>query len=168
MLRLLGWRQRADRRAPHRHDCTYFHDGHSRQDRRILACRGAGRRSPHRIGCRGCGGDRGNRRPWTGAVLAIGVGVSVAMEASGLNGFIDNQVNRAVVKFILPSIEGKITSGSHNITVNFLPAARAAAQATLTLSTAAASCFVGTRLPIWSNMLWRRSSRKIECRSKSH
>jgi len=62
-----------------------------------------------------------------GAVLAIGFGVSMAMEASGLNGFIDNQVNRAVDKFIPPSIEGKITSGSHNVTFDFLPAARAAA-----------------------------------------
>lgn len=61
------------------------------------------------------------------AVLAIGFGVSVAMEASGLNGFIDNQVNRAVDKFIPPSIEGKITSGSQNVTFNSLPAARAAA-----------------------------------------
>jgi len=62
-----------------------------------------------------------------GAVLAIGFGVSMAMEASGLNGFIDNQVNRAVDKFIPPSIEGKITSGSENVTFNSLPAARAAA-----------------------------------------
>jgi RHS repeat-associated protein len=61
------------------------------------------------------------------AVLAIGFGVSVAMEASGLNGFIDSQVNRAVDKFIPPSIEGKIVSGSENVKFNSLPAARAAA-----------------------------------------
>ncbi|KQZ44023.1 RHS repeat-associated core domain-containing protein [Duganella sp. Root1480D1] len=61
------------------------------------------------------------------AVLAIGFGVSVAMEASGLNGFIDNQVNRAVDKFIPPSIEGKIVSGSPDVKFNSLPAARAAA-----------------------------------------
>ncbi|RFP15462.1 type IV secretion protein Rhs [Duganella sp. BJB488] len=60
------------------------------------------------------------------AVLAIGFGVSVAMEATGLNGFIDNQINRAVDKFIPPSIEGKITSGAPNVTFNSLPAARAA------------------------------------------
>jgi len=62
-----------------------------------------------------------------GAVLAIGFGVSMAMEASGLNGFIDNQVNRAVDKFIPPSIEGKIVSGSSNVKFNSQPAARAAA-----------------------------------------
>ena len=62
-----------------------------------------------------------------GAVLAIGFGVSMAMEASGLNGFIDNQVNRAVDKFIPPSIEGKIVSGSPDVKFNSLPAARAAA-----------------------------------------
>ncbi|XLZ70878.1 RHS repeat-associated core domain-containing protein [Massilia sp. SR12] len=61
------------------------------------------------------------------AVLAIGFGVSIAMEASGLNGFIDNQVNRAVDKFIPPSIEGKIVSGSPDVKFNSLPAARAAA-----------------------------------------
>lgn len=61
-----------------------------------------------------------------GAVLAIGFGVSMAMEASGLNGFIDNQVNRAVDKFIPPSIEGKIVSGSPDVKFNSLPAARAA------------------------------------------
>ena len=61
-----------------------------------------------------------------GAVLAIGFGVSMAMEASGLNGFIDSQVNRAVDKFIPPSIEGKIVSGSPNVKFNSLPAARAA------------------------------------------
>jgi len=62
-----------------------------------------------------------------GAVLAIGFGVSMAMEASGLNGFIDSQVNRAVDKFIPPSIEGKIVSGSPNVKFNSKPAARAAA-----------------------------------------
>lgn len=61
------------------------------------------------------------------AVLAIGFAVSAAMEASGLNGFIDSQVNRAVDKFIPPSIEGKIISGSDNVKFNSLPAARAAA-----------------------------------------
>ncbi|MEJ7804733.1 MAG: hypothetical protein WKG03_02270, partial [Telluria sp.] len=60
------------------------------------------------------------------AVLAIGFGVSVAMEASGLNGFIDSQVNRACDKFIPPSIEGKIISGSPNVTFNSLAAARGA------------------------------------------
>lgn len=63
-----------------------------------------------------------------GAVLAIGFGVGVAMEASGLNGFIDNQVNRACDKFIPPSIEGVIVTGSPNVTFNSLPAARAAAR----------------------------------------
>jgi RHS repeat-associated protein len=61
------------------------------------------------------------------ALLAIGFAVSVAMEASGLNGYIDSQVNRAVDKFIPPSIEGKIVSGSGNVKFNSLPAARAAA-----------------------------------------
>lgn len=65
------------------------------------------------------------------AVLAIGFGVSVAMEASGLNGFIDSQVNRACDKFIPPSIEGKIVTGSPNVTFNSLPAARAAAPGAL-------------------------------------
>ena len=65
------------------------------------------------------------------AVLAIGFGVSVAMEASGLNGFIDNQVNRACDKFIPPSIEGEIVTGSPNVNFNSLPAARAAAPGAL-------------------------------------
>lgn len=65
-----------------------------------------------------------------GAVLAIGFGVSMAMEASGLNGLIDNGVNHLVDKFIPPSIEGKIASGSPDVNVNSLAAARAAAPTT--------------------------------------
>lgn len=65
------------------------------------------------------------------AVLAIGFGVGLAMEASGLNGFIDSQVNRACDKFIPPSIEGKIITGSPNVTFNSLPAARAASPGAL-------------------------------------
>lgn len=65
------------------------------------------------------------------AVLAIGFGVSAVMEATGLNGFIDSQINRAVDKFIPPSIEGKIVTGSANVKINSLPAARAAAPTTL-------------------------------------
>ena len=62
-----------------------------------------------------------------GAVLAIGFGVSVAMEASGLNGFIDRSINRLVDAAIPPSIEGSIASGSPDVKINTLPAARAAA-----------------------------------------
>ena len=62
-----------------------------------------------------------------GAVLAIGFAVSVAMEASGVNGFIDHHVNRLVDQFIPPSIEGTVVSGSPDVTVNSLAAARAAA-----------------------------------------
>lgn len=62
-----------------------------------------------------------------GAVLAIGFGVGVAMEASGLNGFMDRQINRLVDAAIPPSIEGSIASGSPDVKINSLPAARAAA-----------------------------------------
>ena len=62
-----------------------------------------------------------------GAVLAIGFAVSAAMEATGLNEFIDHQVNRLVDQFIPPSIEGTIASGSPDVKTNSLPAARAAA-----------------------------------------
>ncbi len=65
------------------------------------------------------------------AVLAIGFGVSMAMEASGLNGFIDSQVNRACDKFIPPSIEGKIITGSPNVKFDSLAAARAASPGAL-------------------------------------
>lgn len=61
-----------------------------------------------------------------GAVLAIGFAVSMAMEGSGLNEFIDHQINRLADAFIPPSIEGKIASGSWDVNVNSQPAARAA------------------------------------------
>ena len=61
-----------------------------------------------------------------GAVLAIGFAVSVAMEATGLNEFIDHHVNRLVDEFIPPTIEGTIASGSWDVSINSLPAARAA------------------------------------------
>jgi RHS repeat-associated protein len=59
--------------------------------------------------------------------LAIGFGVALAMEASGLNPWMDHQINRLVDKFIPPSIEGTIASGSPNVNINSRPAARAAA-----------------------------------------
>jgi len=62
-----------------------------------------------------------------GAVLAIGFAVSAAMEATGLNEFIDHHVNRLIDEFIPPSIEGTIASGSPDVKTNSLPAARAAA-----------------------------------------
>ncbi len=62
-----------------------------------------------------------------GAVLAIGFCVSVAMEGSGLNGFIDRTINDLVDRCIPPSIEGKIASGSPDVNINSLAAARAAA-----------------------------------------
>jgi RHS repeat-associated protein len=61
-----------------------------------------------------------------GPVLAIGFAVGVAMEASGLNGFIDSQVNRLVDAFIPPVIEGTIVSGSLDVNINSRAAARAA------------------------------------------
>jgi RHS repeat-associated protein len=61
-----------------------------------------------------------------GPVLAIGFAVGVAMEASGLNGFIDSQVNRLVDRFIPPVIEGTIVSGSLDVNINSRAAARAA------------------------------------------
>jgi RHS repeat-associated protein len=62
-----------------------------------------------------------------GAVLAIGFAVSVAMEATGVNEFIDRQVNRLVDTFIPPSIEGSIATGSWDVRINSRLAARAAA-----------------------------------------
>ena len=62
-----------------------------------------------------------------GPVLAIGFAVSMAMEGSGLNEFIDHSINSLVDKFIPPSIEGKIASGSPDVNINSLAAARAAA-----------------------------------------
>lgn len=61
-----------------------------------------------------------------GAVLAIGFVISAAMEGSGLNAFIDKQVDRLVDHFIPPSIEGKIATGSSDVRINSLAAARAA------------------------------------------
>ena len=46
------------------------------------------------------------------AILAVGFAVSMVMEASGLNEFIDTTVSNAVDSFIPKSIEGKIASGS--------------------------------------------------------
>lgn len=62
-----------------------------------------------------------------GAVLAIGFAVSAAMEASGLNGFIDRHIDSLVDRFIPPSIEGHIASGAPDVSINSRPAARAAA-----------------------------------------
>jgi uncharacterized Zn-binding protein involved in type VI secretion len=59
--------------------------------------------------------------------LAIGFGVALAMEASGLNEWMDHQINRLVDHFIPPSIEGTIASGSPNVNINSRAAARAAA-----------------------------------------
>ncbi|HEX8609659.1 MAG TPA: DUF6531 domain-containing protein, partial [Telluria sp.] len=61
------------------------------------------------------------------AMLAIGFAVSAVMEATGVNAFIDRVVDSAVDALIPPSIEGKILTGSKDVTINSLPAARAAA-----------------------------------------
>lgn len=61
------------------------------------------------------------------AVIAIGFAINVAMEASGLNEFIDTGISKLVDALIPPSIEGKIDSGSRTVGINSLPAARAAA-----------------------------------------
>lgn len=60
------------------------------------------------------------------ALLAIGFAVSVVMEATGINEFIDRTVNDVVDALIPKSIEGKIVSGSPDVTINSLAAARAA------------------------------------------
>jgi len=61
------------------------------------------------------------------ALLAIGFAVSLAMEATGINAFIDRTVNDAVDALIPKSIEGKIVTGSPDVTINSENAARAAA-----------------------------------------
>lgn len=66
-----------------------------------------------------------------GAVLAIGFVVSAAMEATGLNAFIDRTIDHAVDSIMPPVIEGKIVSGSPDVNINSLKAARAAAPSML-------------------------------------
>jgi RHS repeat-associated protein len=61
------------------------------------------------------------------AMLAIGFAVSVVMEATGINAWIDRVVDSAVDALIPPSIEGKIATGSKDVWINSRPAARAAA-----------------------------------------
>lgn len=61
------------------------------------------------------------------AMLAIGFAVSAVMEATGINAWIDRTVDSAVDDLIPPSIEGKIATGSKDVWINSLPAARAAA-----------------------------------------
>lgn len=61
------------------------------------------------------------------AMLAIGFSVSVVMEATGFNAWIDRKVDSAVDALIPPSIEGQIATGSKDVWINSLPAARAAA-----------------------------------------
>ncbi len=65
------------------------------------------------------------------AVLAIGFVVSAAMEGSGLNAFIDRTIDHAVDSVMPPVIEGKIVSGSPDVNINSLKAARAAAPSML-------------------------------------
>ena len=62
----------------------------------------------------------------TPLVIGIGIGVAAVMEGSGLNEKIDNAAHALGNAIAPPEIKGKITSGSLNVYVNNLPAARAA------------------------------------------
>lgn len=66
-----------------------------------------------------------------GAVLAIGFVVSAVLEGSGFNAFVDRTIDHAVDSIVPPVIEGTITSGSPDININSLKAARAAAPSML-------------------------------------
>jgi len=57
----------------------------------------------------------------------IGFGVSLAMQASGLNDLIDNLVGQAVDALFPPVVEGKILTGSTDVFINDTKSARAAA-----------------------------------------
>ena len=65
------------------------------------------------------------------AGLAIGFVVSAVMEATGANALIDRTISHAVDSFTSPVIEGTIVSGSPNVNINSLKAARAADPSTL-------------------------------------
>ncbi|NHZ93853.1 type IV secretion protein Rhs [Massilia sp. CCM 8733] len=60
------------------------------------------------------------------ALLAIGFAISLVLEATGINEKIDEGISDIVDVFIPKSIEGKISTGSGNVDINSLPAARAA------------------------------------------
>ncbi|WP_166898740.1 RHS repeat-associated core domain-containing protein [Massilia sp. CCM 8734] len=62
---------------------------------------------------------------WVG-LLAIGFAISVVLEATGINEKVDEVISDIVDVFIPKSIEGKIITGSRNVDINSLPAARAA------------------------------------------